>query len=66
MIYFETRTQFYFVGLTAQRYEGGGRILLVDDRGCGGIMLFPRGFHCVGIWIWTGLSCIGLIWRYAF
>lgn len=66
MICFETSSKFYFVGLKAERYNGGGRILLDDNRGSGAIMLLPRRFHCAGIWIWTGLSYIGHTWPYAF
>jgi hypothetical protein len=66
MVYFETRAKFYFVGLKAQRYEDGGRILLGDNRGSVAIILIPRGLHFVGIWFWTGLSYIGHNWLYAF
>jgi hypothetical protein len=40
--------------------------LVGESRDSAGIMLLPRRFHCVGIWIWTGLSHIGRTWPYAF
>lgn len=66
MVCFETHTKFYFVGLKAQRYEGGGRMLLGDNTGSGAIMLLPCKSHFVGVWISNGLSYIGHTWPYAF
>lgn len=54
-ISFETRAEFFLAGLKAQRYEGGGRIVLGDKAGCGVIVLRPIGVLRVGVGISTAL-----------
>jgi hypothetical protein len=38
--------------------EGGRRILLGDNTGGGADTMRPIRFHCSGIWILTGATCI--------
>jgi len=40
---FEARAEIFLAGLKAQRDEGGGRILLGENMGCGAIVLRPIG-----------------------
>lgn len=46
----------FLVAVTAQPYEGGGRILLGDYTGGGAVILGPIRRQCVGVWISAGLS----------
>lgn len=55
---FENALQFSLRGMKAQRDEGGGRILLGDNRGGGAVMVRPIRFQCDGVLISTGLPCI--------
>jgi hypothetical protein len=51
----DTGTEFFLAVIKA---EGGGRILLGDNTGCGADMLRPIRFRCAGIWIPTDLRCL--------
>jgi hypothetical protein len=51
------RAEFFPAEITAQWDEGGGRkTYLLDERTSGGaVMLQPIRFHCVAVWISTGI-----------
>ena len=51
----EMCVEFFFTGIKAQWDKGGGRILLGDYTGAWAIVLQLMSFHCVGVWISTGL-----------
>ena len=55
---FERYAKFFVAGMKAQGDEGGGRILLGDNTGCGAVMLRPIRLHCVGVRISTALLCV--------
>jgi hypothetical protein len=46
------------MGMKTHCDEGGGRILLGDNRPGGKVMLLPIMFLCVGAWISAGLAYI--------
>jgi hypothetical protein len=50
------RNDFFVAGMKSQQ-EGGGRILLGDNRSGGAVMLWPIGLWCVEFWNLTGLPC---------
>ena len=54
---YETHAEYFFAGLKAQREEGGGRILLGDNKDGGAVILRPIRFRCSRSRISTGLSC---------
>jgi hypothetical protein len=45
-----------YVGMKAQRDEGGQKVWLGDNAGGGAVMLWSNSCGCVGVWISTGLS----------
>ena len=52
------RSEFFLVGIKAQRDQGCGRILLDENTGGGAVMLRPIKVQCFGVRISTGLPCI--------
>jgi len=54
------RIFFFHAGTAAKWDEDGGRLLLGDNTGRGGVTLRPISFQCVRVWI---LTLILLTWR---
>jgi len=54
--HFKCAQNFFLAEITAQWYEGGGRILLDDRTSGGAVLLQPIRFQCVGVRISTGIS----------
>jgi len=54
----ENENFIFFLGvMEAQVDESGGRMLLGDNTGGSIVKRLPIRFHCVGVWISSGLPC---------
>jgi hypothetical protein len=54
----ERCSEILLVGVKAQSHEGGGRILLSDNRSGGAVALRHFRLRCVGVWISNGPPCL--------
>lgn len=58
IMFFETVVELFLACMRAQWDEIGGRILMGDNTGGVGVLLWWIRFHRFGVWISFGLPCI--------
>jgi hypothetical protein len=63
----EISAEVFLARMKVKLDEGGGRILLGDNTGCGAVTLRPIGFRCVGFGVSAVLPCIYVYtWPHAY
>jgi len=55
---FKRCAEFFLADVKAAMRRSSGRIMLGDDIGREAVVLRPIRFHCIGLWISTGLTGI--------